>query len=565
MAKLFRKTFSIPSPTLIHLKTWSGAFSIDEWCPDEVVNFVEWYFRTHPNTCAIIVNYVFLSRSLEVVPEGVTRVIDTHDRFADRNRQYWPFKSEPNFFYTSRQCEAVGLSRADIVLAIQSEEADYFRSISDRHVVLLPPRFPEARQFQDCEQIRTIGFLGHGNDPNLFSISKFAHAWAEKWQNGFPQLIIAGEICKSLNGFESPGVHLLGYVEDIASFYDKVDVVVAPILMGSGLKMKVAEALAMGRPVIGTRIAFAGFDAVHSAHRLNGTSDAVAAVKELSHDSNKLRTLVEASSQLLSRYNVIAAKCETAFISLMPRVPSPSSSGTDSDLAQFRQEWYDLKYSTVIEADSLRARQSIGSGKDVLIATEKVSSEAALISGYRPNRRRWYAASPRRTSVRDRAVPSLDIAGGSSVNFSPEWVRDRILSRQAREEIIGYFSNVKSDWRSQARLVGIGGVQFTVLALAPSFLVGLQSPTSAFLVRATNSVREIRLSNVISTARPLPVDYKVERPDLRLIPVGLTFLTSTSDTAGDLYIPDEDRVLEVGGSSIMLLSDYLIGRLTIAN
>ena len=153
-------------------------------------------------------NYVFLSRALEAAPPGVLTLIDTHDRFADRQRQYRPFRAEPNFFYTDRAGEAAGLARADIVLAIQSEEAAYFRTITDRRVHLLPPRFPARRPFTAPTRVRRIGFLGHGNDPNLFSIRRFAAAWSEGWTPARPELVIAGEISDSLGPTAGPGIRL---------------------------------------------------------------------------------------------------------------------------------------------------------------------------------------------------------------------------------------------------------------------------------------------------------------------------------------------------------------------
>lgn len=55
-------------------------------------------------------------------------------------------------------------------------------------------------------------------------------------------------------------VKVLGTVDDLADTYKKADVVVEPILTGSGMKVKTAEALMHGKEIIGTKEALEGYD-----------------------------------------------------------------------------------------------------------------------------------------------------------------------------------------------------------------------------------------------------------------------------------------------------------------
>ena len=56
-----------------------------------------------------------------------------------------------------------------------------------------------------------------------------------------------------------PNRRLIGPVNDVAPWYCGAHVALAPILDGSGMKTKVAEALMFGKRVIGTAEAFAGY------------------------------------------------------------------------------------------------------------------------------------------------------------------------------------------------------------------------------------------------------------------------------------------------------------------
>ena len=51
-----------------------------------------------------------------------------------------------------------------------------------------------------------------------------------------------------------------GWVEDLATLYDSIKLTIAPLRYGAGLKGKVGESLCRGIPVVGTTIAFEGYD-----------------------------------------------------------------------------------------------------------------------------------------------------------------------------------------------------------------------------------------------------------------------------------------------------------------
>ena len=55
------------------------------------------------------------------------------------------------------------------------------------------------------------------------------------------------------------GIERLGPVDDLEAFYESVDVVVAPVRGGSGIKLKVMDAAARGLPVVTTPSGIEGF------------------------------------------------------------------------------------------------------------------------------------------------------------------------------------------------------------------------------------------------------------------------------------------------------------------
>ncbi|MDO9390369.1 MAG: glycosyltransferase family 4 protein [bacterium] len=65
-----------------------------------------------------------------------------------------------------------------------------------------------------------------------------------------------------LRQVHDPAVEVMGWVDNLAGIMQKCRVVVAPLRMGSGTKLKILEAMSMGKPVVTTSIGSEGIGAV---------------------------------------------------------------------------------------------------------------------------------------------------------------------------------------------------------------------------------------------------------------------------------------------------------------
>jgi glycosyltransferase involved in cell wall biosynthesis len=65
-----------------------------------------------------------------------------------------------------------------------------------------------------------------------------------------------------LRQINDPGIKVTGWVPNLSEFMQKSRVVVAPLRMGSGTKLKILEAMSMGKPVVTTSIGAEGIGAV---------------------------------------------------------------------------------------------------------------------------------------------------------------------------------------------------------------------------------------------------------------------------------------------------------------
>jgi sugar transferase (PEP-CTERM/EpsH1 system associated) len=64
------------------------------------------------------------------------------------------------------------------------------------------------------------------------------------------------------------GVHVTGKVEDVLPFYKQSAVCIVPLRAGGGTRLKILEAMALGRPVVSTTIGCEGLDVLDGEHLL---------------------------------------------------------------------------------------------------------------------------------------------------------------------------------------------------------------------------------------------------------------------------------------------------------
>jgi len=244
---------------------------------------------------AIVLSSVLL-RSLRL-PEHVPIVADTHNvefdvlrrtaAHADRAlvrhyaRRQWPATRREE-----RRCgEAV-----DLMLATSVHDRDVFEHELGLRRVAVVPNGGDLTEFAPSARAPMP-------DTILFSglMSYFPNQQAVRWflRDVFPRvlrrragarLVVAGaNPPRWLTALASHNLEVTGLVPDIRPFVARAAVVVAPLLIGGGTRVKILEALAMARPMVSTSLGAEGLDLTHGASALladdaAGFADAILAV-----------------------------------------------------------------------------------------------------------------------------------------------------------------------------------------------------------------------------------------------------------------------------------------------
>ncbi|WP_142780598.1 glycosyltransferase family 4 protein [Agrobacterium sp. T29] len=210
---------------------------------------------------AVIVEYAFHSRAFLGLPKAVLRILDTHDSFADRHKAFVNTANKYGYWFSVPPAvESRAFRRADVVVAIQEEEERTFR----KRLGAEPPVVATVSHILDLggrvEDLTPSDFLflGSGNDANIISLKGFLQNVMPLVRAARPdiRLVLAGGICGKIEDGE--GILKLGRVDNLKDAFARAPLSINPITLGTGINIKLLDALAAGVPTISTRTGVRG-------------------------------------------------------------------------------------------------------------------------------------------------------------------------------------------------------------------------------------------------------------------------------------------------------------------
>lgn len=278
---------------------------IDDWYLPHIHYIVaDLIKRQHFN--ALLVEYVYMSKVFETADKRILKVLDTHDVMTDRDKKFIEVGLKPSWFYTTKKQEQKGLNRADVIIAINSHEAEFFKSITSKKVIEnghinypVPPSELNVLR-------KKILFFASDNEINIFAIRFFI-------ENVFPivlklnpdvTLILAGSVCRSIDPHSN--IIFKGFVDDVEELYAGADIVINPVQFGTGLKIKNTEALAFSKPLITTTVGAEGLEnGMGTAFYVEDSPEKFAAtlINLLGNDEMYIKTQTQAYNFAMDYYS----------------------------------------------------------------------------------------------------------------------------------------------------------------------------------------------------------------------------------------------------------------------
>jgi len=152
----------------------------------------------------------------------------------------------------------------DTVITLTEEDKLYLANLGcETKIHVIPPQINVPNIDKIAKTPNSICFVGSYNrEPNIQAVEILINEVFPKISCSVSLNIVGKglgrKIIQTIHNLE--GVNYLGFVDDIDSFIASQMLMVAPIHMGAGLKMKITHSLACGTPVLTTPIGAEGIN-----------------------------------------------------------------------------------------------------------------------------------------------------------------------------------------------------------------------------------------------------------------------------------------------------------------
>ncbi|GJE28580.1 glycosyltransferase [Methylobacterium organophilum] len=230
------------------------AHGLDEWWDPGFQQFLERLadIKTYD---VVMVSNVWLSKAFQIYDGLTFKILDTHDIFSARLSIAQRAGIAPEFFWTRKEEEILGWSRADLVLTVTDEEMSYFGDSSvppTMSIPIVPARArsaPRRRTYLHEDRV-VFGVLSSAQIYAAEGLKRLLIELESSVADSYApvDIVVAGKISDHVE--TALPVRKLGWIRSEDDFFDQVDFVLAPQFEGTGFKVKVADAMMAGMPIL---------------------------------------------------------------------------------------------------------------------------------------------------------------------------------------------------------------------------------------------------------------------------------------------------------------------------
>lgn len=233
--------------------------------------------------------------------------------FLSYERQYL---NEKNFFLkqykkkkyeTLRKSELKQLKYADLVIVNNFKDYNLLirNGLEEKQLWTWTPYFQSMLDLEYSGDSRDILFYG--------AMNRYENYASAIWfiKNVLPKLdgqkvrfvIVGGNPHHSLKKYVSDNVIITGFVDDIRPYFKHCLCLVAPLVLGAGVKIKIVESLTAGLPILTNNIGIEGIPAENgkSYFHCDSPDDYVRTINLLLHNSGLKRSISNNEKELAKR------------------------------------------------------------------------------------------------------------------------------------------------------------------------------------------------------------------------------------------------------------------------
>jgi len=224
-------------------------------------------------------------------------------------KAYWLFA-----YLTNAWTERTILGSFDDCIVVSNEEYEAYKAILPNVKFSVVPHGVDAEFFKPgklSENWPSLVFVGllDVSGPNVEAILYFHSQIYETLKKQFVDLklfVVGKDPTDEVRALANdPSIIVTGFVQDVRPYIARASVVIAPFVSGTGVKTKVLEAMAMGKPVVTTSIGMRGINATPGEHLYVADSPVafVDRVQELLDDEAKRRRMGYNAREFVKKYH----------------------------------------------------------------------------------------------------------------------------------------------------------------------------------------------------------------------------------------------------------------------
>lgn len=251
-----------------------GSYNIDRFTSSNFKNELQSYLTTY-KVDLVIIESVYLIGYLPTIRNfsSCKVIIRSHnveyliwERLANNQSSFLKKIYYKKLARDLKKVELKSLQLINGIAAISKKDQLIFESNGIKSPLTTIPVSIEKSNLIADYSINTFYHVGSMNwQPNIESVKWLISSIFPKIKHKIPdaKLIIAGSFMPTdLIPPDSKDIEVIGFVDDLSSFIVNNGIMIAPLKSGSGVRIKILEAMNFGAPIISSSIGMEGIDAI---------------------------------------------------------------------------------------------------------------------------------------------------------------------------------------------------------------------------------------------------------------------------------------------------------------
>lgn len=206
----------------------------------------------------------------KIFPSAIRIIIEVDVAYLGYRRQYLNTISKlqkklwRSRYTKLKHSELLSVNNSSLTIVLNEKDADILKNdgVKQSQLFTSIPFYHNYSNYQRKNPISNILYFGYmGREENHLSAVWFIENVLPLLDEEIHFTIIGSEPREELLNLQNNRIHVLGYVENIAPYFQEGLCMVAPLVLGAGIKIKVLEGLSFGIPVLTNSIGIEGIPA----------------------------------------------------------------------------------------------------------------------------------------------------------------------------------------------------------------------------------------------------------------------------------------------------------------